>query len=379
VRLLGLAPTLIDRFLHRIRELEDAEQARARRQFATGATFGLTTTVLLCALLGLVASRGMDGRLTIGDIAVFAAVGPRLRSVLHRLVLTISRAVDAILEADAVRVFLAVAVAEPPASAARVVAPPGGIEVQDVWFTYPGAARPALSGVSLVIRPGEIVGLAGGNGAGKTTLVKLLAGLYMPQKGRILVDGRDLREWPFEDLRKRLVLVSPDSPRFEATARDNIAFGRWPELAQSPQAVEKVAAEADVHRLLRDLPRGYETTLGQLFGERDLSSGEWQQVILARALARPASVWLLDEPTAHVDERAERHQLERLRTLAGGRSMLLASHRPQLLAMADRIVTLEGGRVVQSGSSEEMLGGDGAGHGTRGGTGSLIEPAPRLT
>jgi ATP-binding cassette subfamily B protein len=209
--------------------------------------------------------------------------------------------------------------------------------------------------VSFSIRAGEIVALAGGNGAGKTTLIRLLAGLYAPEKGRILLDGRDLREWPPQALHQRLTLVSPESPRFEATARDNIAFGHWAALAGAPEAVERVAAEAGVDRLLCDLPRGYETLLGHLFGERDLSSGEWQQVVLARALARPASLWLLDEPTAHLDERAERHHLDRLRTLASGQTVVVASHRTRPLALAARIVILEHGRVVETGAPGELL------------------------
>jgi ATP-binding cassette subfamily B protein len=355
VRLLGLAPTLIDRFLGLMRQLEDSDRARARRQYTTGATFGLVTTLLLCALLGLVASRAIDGRLTVGDIAVFAAASPRLRSTLNRLVLAIVRSVDAILATDAIQTFLAIPSQQARSRSAWSTPLRSGVEVENVWFTYPGATEPALAGVSLSIRPGEILALAGGNGAGKTTLVKLLAGFYTPQKGRILLDGRDLREWPFEVLRERLMLVSPDSPRFEATARDNVAFGHWPELAEAPEAVQRLAEDAGVHRLLRELPRGYETMLGHLFGEHDLSSGEWQQVMLARALARPASLWLLDEPTAHVDERAERHQLDRLRALASGRSILLASHRPRPLALAERIVILERGRVVEAGERNELL------------------------
>lgn len=355
VRLLGLAPTLIDRFLGLMRELEESEQTRRRHQFATGAAFGLATTLLLTGVLAFVASRVIAGRLTVGDVAVFAAASPRLRQTVHRLVTAVTRSIEALLATDAILGFLAIPAPPVRSAASWSASASPGVEIEDVWFTYPGAKAPALAGVSLSVPPGEVVALAGDNGAGKTTLMKLLAGLYTPQKGRILLDGRDLREWPFEALRERLVLVSPDSPRFEATARDNIAFGHWPTLADAPETVERLATEAGVHQRLRDLPRGYETTLGPAFGERDLSSGEWQQVVLARALTRPASLWLLDEPTAHVDQRAERNQLDRLRTLAAGRTILLASHRPGVLALASRIVVLERGRVVEAGERDELL------------------------
>ena len=355
VRLLGLTPTLIERFRDLARQLEAADRARAQHQFVTGATFGILTTLLFCVLLALVTSRAIDGRLTVGDIAVFAAASPRLRSTLSRLILAITQALDALLATEAIRKFLAVSPAASTPGSVSLAPAARGLEIEDVWFTYPGAIEPAVAGVSFRIPPGEMVALAGPNGAGKTTLVKLLAGLSVPQKGRILLDGRDLREWPFEVLRQRLVLVSPDSPRFEASARDNVAFGYWPELDRAPEAVEGVAVEGGVHALLSGLPRGYETTLGHLFGEYDLSSGQWQQVVLARALARPASLWLFDEPTAHLDERAEGQFLDRLGALSPGRSILVASHRPGPLALAGRIVVLEHGRIVEEGARGELL------------------------
>lgn len=355
VRLLGIAPILIERFRGLTHELEAAERSRAREQFRSGAAFGLVTTLLFFGLLALVTIRAAQGQLTIGDIAVFAAATARLRGTMNRLVVAITRALDAALASEVIRSFLAIR-PQPPRPVTAAPAPPGlGVDVEDVWFTYPGAPEPTLAGVTFSIRPGETLVLAGGNGAGKTTLIRLLAGLYEPQKGRILLDGRDLREWPFETLRERLAVVSHDSPRFEGSARDNIAFGRWSELGEAPEAVEGVARRAGVHDLLHGLPGGYETTIGPLFGEHDLSAGQWQQLVLARALARPASLWLLDEPTAHLDERAEGELLDRLRALAPGRSILLVSHRSRPLALADRFAVLERGRVVETGTRAELL------------------------
>ena len=355
IRLLGLAPTLVARFRALSDQLEADERRRARGRLGTTAAFGVLTTVAFYACLALVAARAVTGGLTVGDVAVFVAVSARLRSSLGRLVLAVTYTLAAVAAAEALRTFLAIRPDRAaPGAAASPPAPSGpGVEVEDVWFTYPGAEQPALTGVSLSIRPGEIVALAGPNGAGKTTLIKLLAGLYRPDRGRILVDGRDLAEWPVEAYREKLAVVSQESARFEATARDNIAFGHRTALSGPLESVERIAAAAGVHELVGGLPRGYHTTLGPMFGEHDLSSGQWQQVVAARAQARPASVWLLDEPSAHMDDRAEEELLQRLRELAPGRSILLVSHRPRLLAGAHRVIALEGGRVAAAACAPE--------------------------
>jgi ATP-binding cassette subfamily B protein len=350
-----LVPTLLERFRTLSVQLEEDQRTRSRRQLRASVAFGIATTLIFYAVLALVAGRAVTGRLTVGDIAVFVAASSRLRSTLSRLVVAVMHIIEAVMAADAIRAFLALRSAPAPARPRAAGPSPTGVVVEDVWFTYPGAVQPALAGVSLRVRPGEIVAVAGPNGAGKTTLLRLLAGLWRPDRGRILLDGRDLAEWPVEALRERLILVSHDSPRFEATARDNIAFGNWPALAGAPEMVERIAARAGVDDFLRGLPRSYETPLGHLFGEHDLSSGQWQQVILARAHARPASLLLLDEATAHLDERAERDVLERLQALATDRYILLVSHRPRPLALADRIVVLERGQIVEEGTRKELL------------------------
>jgi ATP-binding cassette subfamily B protein len=354
IRLLGLAPVLVDRFRATTLQLDTDDRIRARRQLALTVAFGTLTTLVFYACLVLVASRAIAGRLTIGDVAVFAAVGSRLRSSLNRFVLAVVHVLEAMLASDGVRTFLAIPPSRPPTPPSRSAPSSMSVEVDDVWFTYPGALHPAVAGVSFHVRPGEIVALVGPNGAGKTTLLRLLAGLYQPDRGRILVDGRELQEWPFEVYRERVAMVSQDSPRFEATANDNIALGHWTTLNGAPEVVERVAARAGVDRVFRQLPRGYQTNLGRLFGEHDLSSGQWQQVAFARAEARLASLWLLDEPSAHLDERAEGELLERVRRFAREQSVVLVSHRPRVLAIADRVVTLEHGRVVTDAIRAEL-------------------------
>jgi ATP-binding cassette subfamily B protein len=232
--------------------------------------------------------------------------------------------------------------------------------VEDVWFTYPGAAEPALAGVSLRIRAGELVALVGENGAGKTTLARLLARLYDPNHGRIVLDGMDLRDWPLEALRTA-VAVAPQQPGgFEATAGENIAYGSWQTLLNDPAGIRAVATESGADEVVQILPRGYDTALGRQFGEWDLSPGQWQRLALSRPFARRAPVLILDEPTVHLDARAASALAARLRTLSFGRTTIMVTHGLALAALADRVVVLERGRLVEAGPHAELLARGGA-------------------
>jgi ATP-binding cassette subfamily B protein len=231
----------------------------------------------------------------------------------------------------------------------------GDISVERVTFTYPGTASPALVDVSLQIAPGEVVALAGENGAGKTTLVKLIARLYDPDAGRIVLDGIDLRDWRVEDLHERTAFVMQGAPRYEATAADSIAYGDWQRLLGRQEEVEATAHEAGVHEFISALPNRYDTMLGRTFGEVELSGGQWQRMATARAFARNAALLILDEPTTNLDARAEYEIFSRFKTLARGRTTILVSHRFSTLSLADRIVVLERGRVVETGTHRELL------------------------
>jgi ATP-binding cassette subfamily B protein len=355
VRLLGLGRLLTERFRRVTADLEAQERAHLRQRLTAGAVFGSVAALGFYAVFTLVVLGAARGTLTVGDIAVFGAVTARLRMALARLVVGLAGLKEQSLALAVVRDFLdlPVSAAPPAASPAPGPAPAArgwpGLVVEDVWFTYPGAAAPALAGVGFTIAPGEIVALVGPNGAGKTTLAKLILGMHRPAQGRVLLDGREAHAWSAEERRARVALVAQHVAGFEATARDNIAFGDWETLGDRPDAVVEIARRAGVDRLIEGLPRGYDTTLGRQFGEHDLSAGQWQLLAIARALARPASVWILDEPSAHLDEQAEQTVLEHVTARAGGRAVLLITHRARPLAIADRVLRLERGRLVPSG------------------------------
>ena len=216
-----------------------------------------------------------------------------------------------------------------------------------------------LHDVSFTINRGETVAVVGRNGSGKTTIVKLLARLYDPSGGRILINGIDLREFDRGALQQRLAVVFQDCVRYALTARENVGFGDVRHV-DDLRRIAAAAAAAGVAQDLATLPDGYETFLGGQFGiGRDLSGGQWQKIGLARGFMRRGSLFVLDEPTAHLDALAEREVFRSFLELTAGMTSLLISHRFSNVRVADRIVVLESGRVVQEGTHAELAGGGG--------------------
>jgi ATP-binding cassette subfamily B protein len=258
--------------------------------------------------------------------------------------------------------FLAFTDHAPPRQESRASAAPGRepasfgpITAEEVTFSYPGSERVALRGVSLRIAPGEVVALVGANGSGKTTLAKLLAGLYLPDEGRVCWDGRDTREVDRRELLGHTAVVFQDFIRYALSAGDNIALGRHErasDIAGIVRAAEQAGADGDIVAL----PEGYEKLLGPAFIDgTDLSTGQWQRVALARTFFRDAPLVILDEPTAALDAKAEHELFARIGELFADRSVLLISHRFSTVRSADRIYVLHDGRVVESGTHEELM------------------------
>jgi ATP-binding cassette, subfamily B, bacterial len=229
------------------------------------------------------------------------------------------------------------------------------LRVEDVGFTYPGASTPAVTEVSMEIGAGEIVALVGENGSGKTTLAKLLCRLYLPQRGRVLWDEVDTATTDPDGLRRSVAVIFQDFLHYALPASENIGMGRHQRIDDA-EAIRGAALHAGADDFLAKLPSGYETVLGPEFeGGKELSVGQWQRVALARAFFRDAPFIILDEPTAALDARAEHELFESIRTLCRGRSVLLISHRFSSVRSADRIYVLDGGRVVESGSHQELM------------------------
>jgi ATP-binding cassette subfamily B protein len=230
-----------------------------------------------------------------------------------------------------------------------------GFVFKNVSFRYPGTSRMVLRDFNFTLSPGERVALIGENGQGKTTVVKLITRLYDPSEGQILLDGVDLREYDLESLHAEIGVIFQDFMRYEMTARENIAVGRV-EMDHAPEEIEYAAEKSLASSVIAKLPQRYDQMLGRRFeGGVDLSGGEWQKLALARAYLRDAQLLILDEPTASLDARSELEVFERFAELTSDKMALLISHRFSTVRMADRIVVLEAGRLVEEGNHAQLM------------------------
>ncbi|MGI9174244.1 MAG: ABC transporter ATP-binding protein, partial [Rhodothermales bacterium] len=298
---------------------------------------------------------------TIGDLTFAAGSFRQLRGMMEGLLTSFSSVAERALYLRDLFDFFAIQPRIASAADARPLPQPiqQGIVFEDVGFRYPGSERWAVRDLSFTLHAGEALALVGENGAGKTTLVKLLARLYDPDEGRILLDGHDLREYDVADLRREIGVIFQDFVRYQLTAADNIAVGRIEAREVRPR-IESAAERSLADTVIEKLPEGYEQMVGRRFATGvDLSGGEWQKIALGRASMREAQLLILDEPTAALDARAEYEVFQRFKDLTQSKTAVLISHRFSTVRMADRILVLDGGRLLEIGTHEELLEADG--------------------
>ncbi|GHI09031.1 ABC transporter [Streptomyces cellostaticus] len=328
-----------------------AAMASARIRAVYGPVVEIIEVTGGLAVMGLGTWKLAQGQLTLGGLLVFVALIGKLYSPvrgLSRLGTTFYAA-----SASAERIIELLdqrpQVTEAP-GARRIGRTRGDVEFDGVWFRYPGSSASALSDVSFHVAPGETLALVGASGAGKSTVAKLQLRFYDPDRGAIRLDGNDLRTLRLADVRENVAVVLQETLVFHGTVRENIAYGR-PEATEAD--IVAAARAADAHEFIASLPEGYDTMVGQR--GRTLSGGQCQRLAIARAMIRDAPVLLLDEPTTGLDVRSGRRIMDPLRRLMAGRTTVVISHNLLTVRDATRIVVLDGGRVVEDGTHDDLL------------------------
>jgi ATP-binding cassette subfamily B protein len=357
LKLFGLRDFLAERF----RVLWDgvySENLRlARRRFIAGGFLAILSSSGYYGAYVFVLYRALTGQISVSTVVFLTGAILQISTNIQNIFSTLASIADQALYLTDLLAFFNMK----PTVLSKPNALPAprpiryGFEFKNVSFWYPGTTRRILDNLNLSIEPGERIALIGQNGQGKTTIVKLLSRLYDPSEGTILLDGIDLREYSIEDLCHEIGVIFQDFMRYEMTALENIAVGRIEKLDDRP-SIQLAARKALADKVIEKLAGGYDQMLGRRFeGGVDLSGGEWQRLALARAYLRDAQMLILDEPTAALDARAEYEVFERFYDLTVGKMTLLISHRFSTVRMADRIVVLEGGRIVEEGKHDRLV------------------------
>jgi ATP-binding cassette subfamily B protein len=357
VKIFDLSGFIVERFRQLSGKFYDDNRRLSIRRSVWGTFFAILGSLGYYVAYMVIIIKAVDGTVTIGQLVFLAGSFRQLRTLLEGI-LTRFTAVSqgAIYLRDFFEFFEIIPKIK--ASAHPLPFPKTlqqGFTFEDVGFRYVNSERWANRHLSFTLHPGEKLALVGENGAGKTTLVKLLARLYDPTEGRILLEGIDLREYDLADLRLNVGIIFQDYLRYQMTFAQNIAVGKIDQNANRP-LIEASAQRSMADVLAAKLPGAYDQMLGKRFADGvELSGGEWQKVALARAYMRDAQLLILDEPTSALDARAEFEVFKRFAELTKGKSAVLISHRFSTVRMADRILVLEKGELVEMGSHEELL------------------------
>ncbi|MET3927364.1 ABC transporter ATP-binding protein [Devosia sp. 2618] len=358
LKLFGLGDFLIARFKRLAHTIYLENRALSTQRAAWGALFSAISTQTYYGAYGFIVWRTITGDFTIGDLAFLSGSFLRLNGLFQKILLGFTQIAGQSLYLDDLFSFFEI---EPtilsPANAKPFPHPiQQGIVFDNVGFRYPDTEGWAIRHLSFTLKAGETLALVGENGAGKTTIVKLLTRLYDPNEGRITVDGIDLKDLNVADIHAHIGVIFQDFIRYSLSARENIGVGRiddQDDMDRIADAAERSLADAVIEKL----PQGYDQQLGRLFKTgRDLSGGEWQKVAIARAYMRDADLIILDEPTAALDAKAESEVFSRFKSLASGKTAVIISHRFSTVRMADRILVLENGAILEAGTHEELLG-----------------------
>ena len=372
VQMFGLAGWLSDRYALLAQRYYDATKALSIKNGVVSALLSILGTLGYYAAYVTILLYAVAGTITIGTLTFLAAAFGRSRDLIQRLLLSASDIYEQCLYLRDLFVFFETkpAIVSRPGARQAPRSIRTGFVFDDVGFRYPGTERWAVRHVSFAIRPAERIALVGENGAGKTTITKLITRLYDPSEGRILLDGVDLRDYDIASLRQAIGVIFQDFVRYDMRFDENVGVGGIEAMSEylgrrrdatteipdvPPETLVDAAERSMASSLLPRLPSGYRQMLGRRFDDGvDLSGGEWQKIALARAYMRSPQLLILDEPTAALDARAEYDVFVRFNQLMAGRMAVVISHRFSTVRMADRIMVLAGGRVIEEGTHDEL-------------------------
>jgi ATP-binding cassette subfamily B protein len=356
VKLFQLGPRLLQRYRDIFERLFVEDRRLTLRRDSWGFVLGLLSTGALYGAYVWIVIATISREITLGAMTMYLMLFRQGQSAVAASLSAISGMYEDNLYLSNLYDYLAQPILSRDGDAVSGPDPSRGLEFRDVSFAYPGADDKALAHISLQIRPGESLALVGENGSGKTTLIKLLTRLYEPTEGKILLDGRDLRDWSVAALRQRIGVIFQDFGRYQFSVGENIGAGdvrhiddaeRWRQAATTGMAAP----------FIEEMPEGYNTQLGRWFrGGRELSGGQWQKIALSRAFMRSdADILVLDEPTAAMDAASEAAVFEHFRAASKTKMTILISHRFSTVRAADQIIVIQKGEIVERGSHDSLL------------------------
>jgi ATP-binding cassette subfamily B protein len=357
VKIFGLGPYLSKHYDEVSSQILKENKELAKRRAFFGSLLNVVATCGYYGAGAVVMLQTLAGAISLGSFTFLTAAFNRSRSFIEKILSGFNDISEqAVFLKDLFDFFAMKPTIETGPNALPAPRPiRQGFEFRNVGFAYSGSARMVVQNINFSLHLDEKLALIGENGAGKTTLVKLLARLYDPTEGQILLDGIDLREYQVEDLRREIGVIFQDYMRYDLLVRENIGFGKVDSLGDHSR-VESAAVKSLARSVIDRLPNGYDQMVGRRFeGGVDLSGGEWQKIALARAYMRDAQLLILDEPTATLDARAEYEVFQRFSELTHRRMAVLISHRFSTVRMADRILVLAGGSIQEQGTHEQLL------------------------
>jgi ATP-binding cassette subfamily B protein len=361
VKLFNLGGTLLARYLALFEKFFQEDKSLAVRRAAVGFSLGLVATLGFYGSYAWIVWHTVQGHISLGDMTLYLSIFRQGQSTFQSILAAVGSIYENNLFMANLFDFLDLKPQMSVKSPARNLLVPlrSGIEFRGVGFRYPDSEDWVVRHIDLKIHPGEKIALVGHNGAGKTTLIKLLSRLYDPTEGMILMDGVDIREIAPLQLRQKIGVIFQDFVRYHLPVSENIGFGQI-EAADQMDKIIEAARKSGADGIVEQLPEGYQTMLGRWFhGGHELSLGQWQRIALARAFMRDAEILVLDEPTASLDAQTEYEIFRHFQELTEGKMAILISHRFSTVRMADRIVVIQGGRITEIGSHQELLGREG--------------------